>query len=89
MELTVALEGGMYEWPMLLSASWIVSLDAHVDTNEEIVEVKTQTQAIGCRQLLVEAVEAKHTARLVFVVANGPNVAHVDKRRKFDYPEQF
>ena len=64
-------------------------LHAHVEAHEEVGEVHTQAHAVGKCQLLVELTKLKHTAGLIGIVANGPDVASIDKRRALNHPKQF
>ena len=64
------------------------SLHAAVEAYDEVAEVQAQSQSVGCSQLLVERVESELTARLFFVVAQGPDIAGIDKQSTIKFPEE-
>ena len=71
MELEVAAEAGMQNGIMLVGVAvgGIDGLHAHIETQDEIVEVEAQAQTVGHGQLLVELVEAELSAGLFGIVA--------------------
>ena len=89
MEFAVALELGMQQWPVLLTASGIVSLHTHINAHKEILEIQADTSAIGCCNLLIEFVELEHTARLVFIAPDGPDVTGIKEQAQLNDPEQL
>ena len=89
MESKVALEVGMNKWKPFLTLRRIVCLHTAVETDEEIVEVHAESKPIGCCYLFVEFVETEFSSRLVFVVADCPDVAGIDIGCQFEHPKQF
>lgn len=83
----VALPVGVDERPWNLSLGRVVGFHAQVESQKKIVEVKAQSKTIGGRNLLIEFIELEHSSRLVGIVADGPDVAGVDKCTEFEYPE--
>ena len=79
MELAVALELGVYQGPVFLATGGIMSLHTHIHTHKEILEIQTDTSAIGTSNLLVEPIELEYAARLVFIVTDSPDVTRVDE----------
>ena len=63
-------------------------LHAHVETQDEVVEVEAQAQTVGHGQLLVELVEAELSAGLFGIVAQRPDVARIDEGSSIELPEE-
>ena len=89
MEFAVALELGMQQGPMLLTTGGIVGLHTHINTHKEILEIQADTGTIGCCNLLIELVELEHTARLVFIASDGPDVTGIKEQAQLNDPEQL
>ena len=85
----ISLVVGVNERPFFLSVGRVVSFHSHVESEQEIVEVESESYAIGCGELLVELAKLELAARLVLVFANSPDVAGIDESSQFDYPEKF
>ena len=85
----VSLEVGVDEGPFFLVSSWVMGFHTHVETKQEVVEVESDTDAIGCGELLIELAELELSAGLVLVVANGPDVTGIDKGSHLYDPEEF
>ena len=82
-EREVAPEVGVDEGIVFLAVpvGRIDGFHAGIEAQDEVVEVETQAQSVGDGNLLVEAVETEGSSRLLFVVADGPDVAGVDEER--------
>ena len=79
MQSIVALEVGMHKRPSLLVERGVVGFHTAVETQQEVVEVQTETDAVGGGDFLVERVEFEHASWLVLVAAYCPDVAGVDE----------
>ena len=89
MQSIVALEVGMHKRPSLLVERGVVGFHATVETQQEVVEVQTETDAVGGGDFLVERVEFEHASWLVLVAVYCPDVAGVDECRHLKHPEKF
>ena len=83
MESEVAFEVGIEQRIMLARCfvSRIYSLHAKVETQNEVVEVKSKTQSVGQSDLPIEAIEAELSAWLIGIIAQGPDVTCINKHR--------
>ena len=90
MELAVALEYGFKHGPVFLTTGGIVGLHTHIDAHQEVLEVKTDTEAVGRGNLLIEFIELECAARLVLlIIPDGPDIACIDKQAQLDNPEEL
>ena len=60
-----------------------------VETENEEVQVETKAQAVRHSNLFIEFIKLKHTAGLVGIAADGPDVAGVHKDSSLKFPEQL
>ena len=72
-----------------ISIGRIDGAHCHVKTQNEIIEIQTESKAIGHSQLLVERIELKLPARLVYIVSQCPNVTCIYKSRTIKLPKQI
>ena len=56
---------GMDKRPRPLPHGRIKGLHAYIKPQEEIVEVKTESETIGRRKLLIELIKPEYTTRLI------------------------
>lgn len=89
MEGGIAAPRGMDYWPLLLPPSRIVGLEAEVKAQDEVVEVEAQAGAIGCCELAGDILEVKHSARLIGIGMDGPDIAGIDKEGSVEDPEEL
>ena len=87
MEREITAKVGMNERDALLSLSRIECFHAAVEAKQEVVEIEPEPYAVGRSYLLIEFIEFKFAAGLVFVVADGPNVSGIDESGKFENPK--
>ena len=64
-------------------------LHTHIQSQQEVGEVHSYAESVAEGYLLVEFVELKHTAGLVFIFSYGPDVSGIDKCAEFEHPEEF
>lgn len=67
----------------------IVGLEAGIEANQEVIEIKTQSQTIGNGNLPVETSEIETAVFLIIVIAYSPDIACIDIGGEFELPEQF
>lgn len=80
----------MNDCPVLLLVliGGIDGFHTHIETQDEIVEVKTYSQAVSHSYLLVELIQLELSAWLLFVGTKGPDVAGIYEERTLELPEQ-
>ena len=66
-----------------------MSLHTHINAHKEILEIQADTGTVGCCNLLIELVELEHTARLVFIASDGPDVTGIKEQAQLNDPEQL
>ena len=90
MELEIATETRINEGIVLVGVaiSGVDSLHTHVETQDEVVEVQTQTQSVGHGYLFVELVESELSTGLFCIVTQRPDVTRIDECRSIELPEQ-
>lgn len=90
MEGEVALEAGMCDGKMSAAVciGWMYGFHATVESKDEVVEIETKAETVGDCNLPPELIELKLSARLVFVVAYGPDVASINEGRAVQFPEK-
>ena len=86
----VALEVGMDDGEMLTlgGVRGIDGLHTAVETEDEIVKVEADAQAIGHCDLAIEIVDAEDAVGLVGIVANVPYVARIYEDSACKLPEK-
>ncbi len=91
MDGKVALETRMDDGEMVASVGVgrVDGLHARIEAEDEIVEVETDAQPVGHGYLTPELIEAELPTGLVGIVAEGPDVAGIDKGGTIDFPEQM
>ena len=67
----------------------VVKPRANIKTDKEEREVKSQSQSVGARELLIELGEVELSALLCLIAVYGPDIAGIDERRSLEYPEEF
>ena len=60
-----------------------------VESEYEVSEVQSQTDAVSYGDLFVEAVEAELSSRLALVVAHGPDVSGIDEGCAVEFTEEW
>ena len=89
MESKITVEVRLQERIFVLAAvHGVHGLHTSVETDNQVVQVETDSQSIGHRQLLVEAVEAERAFLLPFIVADIPDVARIHEDSPIEFPEQ-
>ena len=66
----------------------IDGLHAHVETQDEVIEVQADAHTVGGGYLLVELIKTELSVRLVGIVAKRPDVARIYKQGSFELPEE-
>ena len=91
MEGEVALELGMDygEMSVVVGIGWMYGFHAAIESKDEVVEVKAQSKTIGDGYLLPKFFEAELTSRLLFIVANCPNITRIDKGCTVNLPKEM
>ena len=86
----VALEVGMDDGEMLTlgGVGGVDGFHAAVETEDEIVKVEADAQAIGHCDLAIEIVDAEDAVGLVGIVANVPYVARIYEESACKLPEK-
>ena len=87
----VAFEAWMDDRIMVtrIGVGGIDGLHAAIEAKDEVVEIETKAEAIRHGYLSPELVEAELTARLVGIVAYGPNVARIEESGSIDFPKKM
>ena len=67
---------------------WIHRLHTEVETQDEIVEIQTDTQTIADGQIPQEAAYLELSTRLILIVAQRPDISCVDEQGTAELPEQ-
>ena len=82
MEGEVAAQDRMGDGIMLalVVIGWVDGFHAHVEAKDEIVEIESHTQTIGCCYLLVELVYLELSPWLVGVISQCPNITGVNEQ---------
>ena len=80
----------MNDCPVLLLVliGGIDGFHTHIETQDEIVEVKTYSQAVSHSYLLVELIQLELSAWLFIVGTKGPDIAGIYEERTLELPEQ-
>ena len=92
MEGEVAAEAWIYYWEMLASVSLVSRIDgfhAHIETQDEIVEIHTESQAIAYGYLFPELVDLELSSGLVLIVSQCPDVSRIDKQSPVHFPKEM
>ena len=69
--------------------SRVHGLHACIESQGEEVEGEAEAQTVTHGNLAVEFVEAEFAFGLVFILADGPDVACIDEESAVDFPEQM
>lgn len=69
--------------------SRIYGFHSGIESQNEEIEVESETYAVAHGYLLVELVEAECTARLFGIFAYGPDVSGIDEECAVELPEQI
>ena len=90
MEGEIASKTWVEEREMLFqrSVGRVYGFHTSIETQYEIVEVKTQTQSVSRCNLLPELIETELSVRLFSIFAQCPDVACIDESRSVELPEQ-
>lgn len=91
MESEIASEIGMDDgkMPSGVRIGWMHGLHAAVKTQDEIVEIEPQSQAIRCGYLLVERRKAELPAWLVRITSQCPDIAGIYKNSPVKFPNKM
>ena len=91
MEAKVTIEFGMDDGEMAFGIleCRMYSLHASVKSENEVIEIETQTQSVCYGYLAPEGVNLELAAGLFSVLAQGPDVSGINKGRAVDFPEQM
>ena len=83
MEGEIAFKVGIEQRIMLARGfvGRVNGLHAEVETQNEVVEVKSKTQSVGQSDLSIEAIEAELSAWLIGIIAQSPDVTCINKHR--------
>ena len=86
----VALEVGMDDGEMLTlgGIGRVDGLHAAVETENEVVKVEADAQAIGYGYLAIEVIQSEDAVGLVGIVANVPYVARIYEESACKLPEK-
>ena len=89
-ESNITTEFGMYNREMFFPVTEhrIDSFHAAVKTQDKEVQIQPQAQPVGHCYLLIEFVEFKFAARLIFVITQCPNVTRIHKDCSSEFPEK-
>ena len=89
MQCKVALEVWVYDDVVVRSGGCggVDSLHASVETQDEVVEIESESQSLTDGNLTVEFVPSEHSAGLVGIILDVPDVSGVDERRSLKFPE--
>ena len=90
-EREVALEAWMCDRvvAVVVGIGGMDSLHAGIEPQNEVVEVETKAESVRDGYLSPKLIEAELPARLVLVVADGPDVARIDEGRSVQLPEEM
>lgn len=75
--------------PLFLTLSGIMGFHSHVETEQEIIEVHAQANAVSSGQFLIERLETEKSSRLVRIILYSPNIARVYEDRPLEHPEEL
>ena len=91
MEGEVARELGINDGIMLFLVviHGVDGLHTHVETNDEIVEVQSQSQTIAYSYLLPEVIEMELSLGLLLIVSDGPDVTGIQEQGAIELPEEL
>ena len=91
MEGKVAFELGMYNWVMSVTIciGGMYCFHAAIESEDEIVKVKTKTKTIGNSYLPPEFIELKLASRLIFIVSDCPYITCINEGCAIEFPEKM
>ena len=81
------MPSGVDDGPAFLSVGRIVGFYAHVEAQQEVVEVHAQPYAVGGRQFFIERFETEKSSGLVGIVTDCPDVSCIDEYGALKDPE--
>ena len=83
MKSEIATEPRIHDGPVLLAAvvGGINGLHAHVEAQDEIVEVEPDAYSVGHGYLVVELVERELSLGLTAIVAYRPDISGINEER--------
>ena len=78
----VATEVRTCDWEVFPSVGLVGGIDcfhAHVEAQDEVVEIESETESVAHGDLFPELVKLELSSWLIVVVAKSPDIASVDK----------